>query len=76
MRLDLLLKTTGIIKRRMIAKKLAETGHIDINDKVAKPSSEVKNEDVLTLRLGERVLKVIINIENNGKKDIVTFKQI
>lgn len=76
MRLDLLLKTTGIIKRRTIAKKLAETGHIDINDKVAKPSSEVKNEDVLTLRLGERVLKVIINIENNGKKDIVTFKQI
>jgi len=75
MRLDLLLKVTGIIKRRTVAKKLTETGHVDINGKVAKPSSEVKDGDTLTLRLGERVLQVEIKIENNGKKDIVSFVQ-
>ena len=50
MRLDLLLKQTGLIKRRTIAKELVDLGRVLINDKVAKPSSEVKENDNLTLK--------------------------
>ena len=46
MRLDLLLKQSGIIKRRTVAKALAENGKILVNGKVAKPSTEVKDGNV------------------------------
>jgi len=76
MRLDLVLKQTAIIKRRTVAKELAETGHVSINDKVAKPSSEVKEGDTLTLRLGAREMKVVINFTIKGKKEIPGFTLI
>ena len=63
MRLDLVLKLSGLIKRRTIAKELADRGRILINDRVAKPSSEVKAGDILELRLGNRVLVVEISFE-------------
>ena len=56
MRLDLVLKLSGLIKRRTVAKELAERGRILINDRVAKPSSEVKDNDRLELHLGNRIL--------------------
>ena len=37
MRLDHVLKQSGLIKRRTVAKELAERGRILINDRVAKP---------------------------------------
>ena len=49
MRLDLVLKQSGLIKRRTVAKELAERGRILINDRVAKPSSEVKAGDVVNI---------------------------
>ena len=61
MRLDLVLKLSGLIKRRTIAKELADRGRILINDRVAKPSSEVKAGDILELHLGNRVLVVEIS---------------
>jgi len=73
MRLDLVLKQTAIIKRRTVAKELAETGHVSINGKVAKPSSEVKEGDTLTLRLGSREMKVVINFTTKGKRGIPGF---
>ena len=47
MRLDKFLKVSRIIKRRAIAKKIADQGRIMINDKVAKSSSDVRVGDVL-----------------------------
>lgn len=76
MRLDLVLKQAAIIKRRTVAKELAETGHIKINDKVSKPSSDVKENDILTLRLGPRELKVQIHFVLKGKKEVPTFEQL
>lgn len=76
MRLDLLLKQTGIIKRRSVAKTLVETGHAMINDKVAKPSSEVKNDDVISLRLGARVIVAKISFTMRGTKEIPTYEII
>ena len=76
MRLDLLLKQTGLIKRRTIAKELVDLGRVLINDKTAKPSSEVKENDVLTLKLGNRVLKVRITYTQVGKRIVPNAEQL
>ena len=76
MRLDLVLKLSGLIKRRTVAKELAERGRILINDRVAKPSSEVKEGDILELKLGNRVLIVEINFELRYKKEFPTYKEV
>jgi ribosomal 50S subunit-recycling heat shock protein len=60
MRLDKYLKVARIIKRRTIAKEAAEKEKVEINGKVAKPSSLVKENDVLTLYLGLKIIKVKI----------------
>lgn len=54
MRLDKFLKVSRIIKRRAIAKKIADQGRIMINDKVAKSSSDVRVGDVLTIEFGNK----------------------
>ena len=76
MRLDLVLKISGLIKRRTIAKELADRGRILINDRVAKPSSEVKAGDILELRLGNRVLVVEISFEERFKREFPTYKEV
>ena len=76
MRLDLVLKLSGLIKRRMVAKELAERGRILINDKVSKPSSEVKDGDILELHLGNRILVVEITFIERFKKDYPTYKEV
>lgn len=76
MRLDMVLKLSGLIKRRTVAKELAERGRILINDRVAKPSSEVREGDRLELHLGNRVLIVEINFIEKFKKDFPTYKEI
>lgn len=76
MRLDLVLKLSGIIKRRTIAKAVAENGKVFINGKVAKPSSEVKDGDVLTLHLGNKIVDVVIHYELRYKKEFPVFEEI
>ena len=76
MRLDLLLKQTGLIKRRTIAKELVDLGKVLINDKTAKPSSEVKENDVLTLKLGNRILKVRVTYEQVGRRILPKAEQL
>ncbi|HNX16484.1 MAG TPA: S4 domain-containing protein [Bacilli bacterium] len=76
MRADLVLKQTGIIKRRTVAKTLLENGHIMINNKVAKPSTEVRNDDIITLSLGQRILVAKITFVVRGKKEIPSFEML
>ncbi len=76
MRLDLLLKQTGLIKRRTIAKELVDLGKVLINDKVSKPSSEVKEGDILTLKLGNRVIKVKITYSQVGRRVLPNAEQL
>ena len=76
MRLDLVLKQSGLIKRRTVAKELADRGRILINDKVSKPSSEVKEGDILELHLGNRVLVVEINFIERFKKEYTVYKEV
>ena len=47
MRLDKFLKVSRIIKRRTVAKEIADKGRIMINDKPAKSSSDVRVGDTL-----------------------------
>ena len=76
MRLDLVLKLSGLIKRRTIAKELADRGRILINDRVAKPSSEVKAGDILVLHLGNRVLVVEISFVERFKREFPEYKEV
>ena len=76
MRLDLVLKQSGIIKRRTVAKALAENGKIFVDDKVAKPSTEVKDNAILTLHLGMHLIEVQIHYETKGKKEVPTFVEL
>jgi ribosomal 50S subunit-recycling heat shock protein len=58
MRLDKYLKVSRIIKRRTVAKEAAEKEKIEVNGKVAKPSTTLKEGDVLTLYLGAKIITV------------------
>lgn len=70
MRLDKYLKVSRIIKRRTVAKEACESGRVSINGKVAKPSTEVKEEDIIEITFATRVLKAkIINISNHVTKE-------
>lgn len=70
MRLDKYLKVSRIIKRRTVAKEVCESGRIKINDKVAKPSTKIKEGDVIEITFANRMLKAeIINIAEHVKKE-------
>ena len=60
MRLDKYLKVSSIIKRRTVANEACSMGRVSINDKVAKPSAEVKCGDIITIKSGAKVLKAEI----------------
>ena len=57
MRLDKFLKVSRIIKRRTVAKEASEGGRVTLNGKVAKPSTEVKEGDVMEIRFGEKLAR-------------------
>lgn len=70
MRLDKYLKVSRLIKRRTVAKEIADKGRISINGKVAKSSTDVKIGDELTLLFGNKTLVVkVTDIRETTKKD-------
>ena len=69
MRLDKYLKTARILKRRTIAKELADNDRIQINGHLAKPSSEVNVNDEITITFGNRKLSIrVLSVEETQKK--------
>ena len=74
MRLDLFLKETRIIKRRTIAKEYCDRGLVIANDKVAKPSFEVKDGDNIDIKLGSKVLSITARIEQGNKKEKASYE--
>mgnify|MGYP001117790333 CR=1 FL=1 len=60
MRLDKFLKVSRVIKRRTIAKEVCDQGYVTINERPAKAGAEVKPEDILEIRLGSRVLRIMV----------------
>ncbi len=69
MRVDKYLKIARILKRREAAKELALQGRIQVNGRVAKPSTEVEIGDVLRLEFGYRILEIeILDIQKQVSK--------
>ncbi|MDP3130375.1 MAG: RNA-binding S4 domain-containing protein [Bacillota bacterium] len=58
MRLDKYLKVSRIFKRRTVAKDISDHERVLVNDKVAKPSTAVKEGDVITIVYGTKKLTV------------------
>lgn len=56
MRLDKFLKVSRLIKRRTLAKEVADQGRITIDEKIAKASSAVKVGDELAIRFGQKIV--------------------
>ena len=70
MRLDKFLKVSRIIKRRTVANEACSAGRVSINDKVAKPSSEIKEGDIISIRLGEKLFKAeIVSVKEYASKE-------
>ncbi|WP_414839468.1 RNA-binding S4 domain-containing protein [Carnobacterium sp. TMP28] len=71
MRLDKFLKISRIIKRRTIAKEVADKGRIQLNGLVAKSSSDVKIGDELTISFGNKTMVVKIEkiVESTKKEE-------
>ncbi|WP_409021580.1 RNA-binding S4 domain-containing protein [Dellaglioa sp. P0083] len=69
MRLDKFLKVSRIIKRRTVAKEIADKGRITINDKIAKSSTDVVVGDELTIQFGNKTLTVrVMALKETTKK--------
>ncbi len=58
MRLDKYLKTARILKRRTVAKELCDQQRVYVNDRIAKPSTEIKVQDIIKVIFGYRELTV------------------
>ncbi|MFD1849254.1 RNA-binding S4 domain-containing protein [Oceanobacillus bengalensis] len=70
MRLDKFLKVSRLIKRRTLAKEVAEQGRIKINGNVAKASSSVSQGDELSIRFGQKIVTVKVNdLRETVRKD-------
>lgn len=71
MRLDKFLKVSRIIKRRSVAKEVADQGRVLINDQVAKSSTNVKVGDQLEIRFGNKIAKfeVLALLDSTKKED-------
>lgn len=78
MRLDKFLKISRIIKRRPVAKEVADKGRIQVNGKLAKSSTDVKVGDKLRIQFGNKVLEVAVEElhESTKKEDAAKMYRI
>lgn len=70
MRLDKFLKVSRLIKRRTVAKEVADQGRIQINGRPAKSSSRVAVGDTLEIEYGNRTEVVRVDsLKDSSKKE-------
>ncbi len=70
MRIDKYLKVSRIIKRRTVANEACSSGRVMINDKTAKPGSDVSPGDIISIRFGEHLGKYeVLNISETVRKE-------
>ena len=70
MRVDKFLKNSRIINRRQVAKEACENERVKINDKIAKPGSEVEIGDIIEITFGKSVLKAkVLSLIEGAKKN-------
>ena len=78
MRLDKYLKVSRIIKRRPVAKEVADKGRIKVNGVLAKSSTVLKVNDQIEVRFGNKVLtvKVLEMLDSTKKEDASKMYEI
>lgn len=64
MRIDKYLKVSRLIKRRTIANQACDQDRIYINGKQVKPSSQVKEGDIVEIQFGTNKLKIEVTEVN------------
>lgn len=70
MRLDKYLKVTRLIKRRTVANEACDAGRILVNGKVARASYEVKENDLISIQMGARPIKVrVLKVSDYATKE-------
>jgi ribosomal 50S subunit-recycling heat shock protein len=71
MRLDKFLKVSRIFKRRTIAKEVSKNQRITVNDRPAKPATNVEVGDVLKITYGNKELIVKVKeVTQHTKKEL------
>lgn len=78
MRLDKFLKVSRVIKRRTVANEACDAGRVVINGKVVKASYDVKVNDIVEIKYGEKIIKFRINsisetVRKNEAGEMVEF---
>lgn len=69
MRIDKFLKVSRLIKRRTVAKEMADQGRISVNGRVVKSSYMVKIGDIIEIGYGSRQIKAkVLNLLETTKK--------
>lgn len=78
MRLDKFLKVARIIKRRTLAKEVADNGRIMINGRIAKSSTKLEVADVITIQFGNKIvdIKVLELLDSTKKEDAQNMFEI
>lgn len=78
MRLDKFLKISRLIKRRTLAKEVADQGRITINGNKSKAASDVSIGDELTIQFGQKILTIEVKSlrENVNKSEATTLYEI
>ena len=70
MRIDKYLKVSRVVKRRTVANGVCSAGRVLINDKVAKPGTEVKTGDIVTIKFGNGETRFrILTIKETVRKE-------
>ena len=70
MRLDKYLKVSRIIKRRTVANEACSMGRVTVNDKVAKPATDVNVGDIISVRMGaNRLTAEILLVKETVRKE-------
>lgn len=70
MRLDKYLKVSRIIKRRTVANELCDAGHVSVNGKVQRASYDVKENDIIEIKMGEKLINVqVVSVFEYAKKE-------
>ena len=78
MRIDKYLKVSRLIKRRTIANEACNAGRISVNGKLVKASYDVKEGDILEIKMGERITKVeVLDVKEHVlKNDALLFYKV
>lgn len=70
MRIDKFLKVSRIVKRRSVAKEMADQGRVLVNGKVAKSATKLSVGDIVEIQFGNRELKIkVMELLDTTKKE-------